>query len=595
MVTNQPNESHALRLWPGLVVVAAQWLLRFGLPAVIPDTAPFAIIAGVLGGLLVAVWWIAFSRAPWPERLAVFAVAIAGLVATPLILHRSIATAMMGMMFPVVSIPFISLAWAGTAWLTRKLPVRPSAMWTAAAILCASGAWALLRTDGIAGYGWPRLAWRWSPDAEQKLLATLSEPPSPPPPAPVKVPEAPRETPPELVSASAPKVPPPPPDWPGFRGPRRDGAVRGLRISSDWKTSPPLELWRRKAGPGWSSFAIGGGLIYTQEQRGDFEIVACYRAATGESVWTHRDKARFWESNAGAGPRSTPALSDGVVYTLGATGILNALQAGTGAVVWTRNAAIETGAKTPGWGFAGSPLVLNGAVIAAVSGHLIAYDAATGNPRWSMVAGGTSYSSPHVLAVGTGAQAVLATGDGLTAVEPASGTVLWKHAWPGFAPLQPAVLPDGLLLATSGDMGGIGIRRLSIAPGAAGWTVVEKWTSSGLKPYFNDFAVHEGHAYGFDGAILSCIGLSDGKRKWKGGRYGHGQMLLLPDQNALLVLSEEGELALVAASGSAFEELARIRVLDGKTWNHPAVLGNTLLIRNSEEMAAYRLPLPARP
>lgn len=563
------------------------------MPALFPDTARYAIIAGVLGGFVVVVWWLAFSRAPWLERLAVFGVVIAGMVATPLILHRSIATAMTGMMFPIVSIPFVSLAWAGTAWLTRHLPVRQGSIWISAAILVASGSWALLRTDGIGGDAWPELAWRWSPDAEQKLLAAAVSEPPPPPPSPAKAAEAtlPEPAPAAVaVPRSAPKVPATLPEWPGFRGPGRDGVARGLRISTDWSGTPPVEVWRRKAGPGWSSFAIGGGLIYTQEQRGDFEIVACYRAATGEPVWTHRDKARFWESNAGAGPRSTPALADGVVYSLGATGILNALQAETGALVWTRNAAAETGAKTPGWGFAGSPLVVDGTVVAALSGHLIAYDAATGSALWSVLAGGTSYSSPHLLTTEGGAQIVLATGSGLTAVEPATGAVLWKHAWPGFAPLQPAVVPEGLLLATSGDMGGIGIRRLAIAPGTAGWAVEEKWTSTGLKPYFNDFAVHQGHAYGFDGAILACIDLKDGTRKWKGGRYGHGQMLLLPDQDALLVLSEEGELALVSATNSAFEELARIRVLEGKTWNHPAVSGNTLLIRNGEEMAAYRLP-----
>lgn len=590
------NQSNALRLWPGLAAVAAQWLARFGLPVVAPDTSLYAIIAGVVGGGFVVLWWFAFSRATWVERFGVLAFAIAGMAGARLILHRSIETAMMGMMFPIVSIPLMSLAWVGSAWAARRMPVPQRPVCISAAILCAFGVWALLRTDGVAGEGFPSLAWRWSPDAEQKLLASAANSP----PAPVmRTPDLPpgaAATPvaaPATVSTTIPPPKrPPPPDWPGFRGPHRDGVVRGLRIASDWKASPPVELWRRKVGPGWSSFASGGGLIYTQEQRGELELVSCYRAATGEPVWTHGDKARFWESNAGAGPRSTPTLSDGRVYALGATGILNAIDAETGAVVWTRNAASETGAKIPGWGFAGSPLATGGMVVAAVSGHLIAYDAATGARRWLVEAGDTSYSSPHLLNLGGGApQILLVHGDGLTSVDPAGGTVLWKHAWSGFAPLQPAIVPGGLLMATSGDTGGIGVRRLAVAPGSAGWTVEEKWTSSGLKPYFNDFAVHAGHAFGFDGSILSCIDLSDGKRKWKGGRFGHGQILILADQEALLVLSEEGELALVAASNSAFEELARVRVLEGKTWNHPAISGNIVLVRNGEEMAAYRLTL----
>lgn len=217
----------------------------------------------------------------------------------------------------------------------------------------------------------------------------------------------------------------------------------------------------------------------------------------------------------------------------------------------------------------------------------------TGSRRWSAAAGQTSYSSPHLHSSGSGDRVLLAHGGGLIAVDAIQGTLLWKHDWPGFSPLQPAIVPGGFLLATSGEMGGIGVRRLAVTPDVAGWTVRETWTSTGLKPYFNDFAVHRDHAYGFDGSILSCIDLADGSRKWKGGRFGHGQLLILADQEAMIVLSEEGELALVALSPSAFQELARVRVLDGKTWNHPAISGSTILVRNGEEMAAYRLPVAA--
>jgi len=135
------------------------------------------------------------------------------------------------------------------------------------------------------------------------------------------------------------------------------------------------------------------------------------------------------------------------------------------------------------------------------------------------------------------------------------------------------------------------MRRIAVTHGPGGWTVAERWTSAALKPCFNDLVVHKGHAFGFDGSILACVDLADGQRKWKGGRYGNGQLVLLPGQDLLLVLSEEGELALVAADTDQFKEIARFPAIEGKTWNHPALAGDTLLVRNGQEMAAFRLSL----
>ena len=319
-------------------------------------------------------------------------------------------------------------------------------------------------------------------------------------------------------------------DWPGLRGPDRNNIIRGWRIETDWSKSPPVALGRRPIGPGWSSFAVRGDLLYTQEQRGEDEIVACYKVSTGAPVWRHRDPARFYESNGGAGPRATPTLSNGRVYTFGATGVVNALDAATGKVVWSRNAASDTQRKVPDWGFSSSPLVIDDVVIVAVEGALVGYETATGKPRWYGPSHGGSYSSPHLFAVGGVTQTLLLNGAGATSVAPATGELLWEYAWPGTTIVQPALTADGDILINNG---GGGTRRLAVAHGPDGWSVQERWTSNGLKPYFNDFVVHKGHAFGFDGSILACIDLTDGKRKWKGGRYGNGQLILLPDQDLL--------------------------------------------------------------
>jgi len=268
---------------------------------------------------------------------------------------------------------------------------------------------------------------------------------------------------------------------------------------------------------------------------------------------------------------------------------VNALNAGNGAVVWSRNAASETGTKTPEWGFSSSPLVIDDLVLVAVSGHLAAYDLATGAPRWSAPARGVSYSSPHLATIDGVAQVLLLSSVGVASFAPTDGKLLWEHAWKGYPIVQPAIMADGDVLISVTESSGT--RRLAATRGAGGWTVQERWTSNGLKPYFNDFVVHKGHAFGFDGSILSCIDLEDGKRKWKGGRYGNGQLVLLADQDVLLVLSELGELALVGATPDQFTELAKFPAMEGKTWNHPVLARDVLLVRNGEEMVAFKLSL----
>jgi outer membrane protein assembly factor BamB len=430
--------------------------------------------------------------------------------------------------------------------------------------------------------------WRWTPTAEQRLLAEVKDDPPARVPTAAVVPTgasttkteeaAPAETTASPVSVRA-------PEWPGFRGPDRSGVVRGVRIDTNWSASPPVVLWRRRIGPGWSSFAVNGDLFYTQEQRGDEEIVAC----SGEPVWRHRDRVRFYESNGGAGPRGTPTVSNDRIYSLGATGLMNALDAQTGAVVWSRNAASDTNAEVPMWGFSSSPLVIDQNVIVATGGTLAGYDAATGKPRWVGKDNGVSYSSPHLVTIGGVRQAVLLSRT-VTGVSPADGKILWQYQSDGGAIVQPAVIGDGdILISSMTFTGGIGTRRVTVKPGTDGWNVTERWSSNRLKPFFNDVVIHKGYAFGFDGNILASIDLSDGTRKWKGGRYGSGQLILLAEQDLLLVLSEEGELALVSATPDTFTEIARAPAIEGKTWNHPVLVGDLLLVRNGEEMAAFRL------
>jgi outer membrane protein assembly factor BamB len=591
-----PAVRKPLRVWPGVAAAVLLLLARFGLPLVEPEQFGYAIMGGMVCALAIVLWWLFFSRAPWADRLGAIALMVVALFAASRIIHVSIATGMMGLMFPIYAIPVLSVFFVAGVAAAARLADGPRRVTIAAAILLGCGVFALLRTNGISLKG-SDFAWRWSKTAEDRLLAQTVAEPLPALPtvaaAPAIIPAAAAPS----VAAALPREPAAPaaaetiPEWPGFRGLHRDGVVSGVRIETDWAKSPPAQLWRQPIGPGWSSFAVSGGRLYTQEQRGNAEVVACYNETTGKPVWTHRDAARFWESNAGAGPRATPTLSHGRVYTFGATGILNALDDRTGAVVWSHNAASDAAKKTPGWGFASSPLVVDDLVVVAAAGKLAAYDHATGKPRWFGPDGGDGYSSPQLFTIGGVPQILLMSQHGATSVTPADGAVLWDYPWQSDTRIvQPALTADGdVLMIAMAAAGGTGMRRISVAHGPGGWTPTERWTSASLKPYFNDFVIHKGHAFGFDGSILACIDLSDGKRNWKGGRYGNGQLILLPDQDLLLVLSEDGELALVGAVPDEFKEIARFPAIEGKTWNHPALAGDTLLVRNGQEMAAYRL------
>jgi outer membrane protein assembly factor BamB len=581
-----------------VAIVAVIWLARLAMPlAGVETTTEFIvrILGGFIGAFAVLVWWLFFSRAPWSERLGFLAVLIAALAATWLVTHPS-----MVVWFLWYSAPLMSLALVGGAVLGRRLASGSRSALIAAAMFLTCAAATPFRIVGVTGNGVAQFTWRWAATAEEQLLARTEDEPSAlvhPADAPAPPAASTREA---VVASPAPIAPVIAAEktalvphentivWPGFRGPDRNGVVAGVRINADWATSPPSALWRRDVGPGWSSFAVRNDVFFTQEQRGAEEVVAAYRIRTGEPVWRHIDRARFDEPMGGPGPRGTPTLHEDRVYTFGPTGILNALDAKTGTPRWSRNIAAELGVAVPMWGFASSPVIVEDVIVVAVSGKLAAYALDGGAPRWAAEDGGESYSSPQVTTIAGVPQVLLMSATGMVGIAASDGKLLWQHPWNSRIPIvpivQPALITPGNLLM--GDSM-LGVRRVAVEHGPNGWTANEQWISNRLKPYFNDFVVHRGHAYGFDGAILACMDLADGARKWKGGRYGQGQLLLLADQDLLLVLSEEGELVLVKATPEQFTEIARVPALSGKTWNHPVLAGNVLLVRNGEQMAAF--------
>ena len=560
------------RLWPGVAVVV--FLLGvIWIPAWMdaPGMVRFMCVyfGPMVGATLIGVWWLFFSRVRWIDRGLVLAAFAAG---------AALAYSLSLLAFPlliVYALPMVLTVWVLVMLSTLFLPWSVVRAVLPAVLLLTWAAYLCFRFEGLYADLHGTLVWRWTLTAEQRFLAAKGE---------------------VGTTKGAAVLTLHPGDWAGFRGPERDGRLTGVRIATDWNQNPPKEVWRHRVGPGWSSFAVVGDNVYTQEQRGNVESVVCYDAASGKEIWAHDDATRFKEQMGGDGPRATPTFHDGKVYALGANGRLNCLNAATGDVVWSRDIAADSGATLPTWGFASSPLVVGDVVtvIAAGSGDksVLAYDAASGkSPVWSAAAGKMSYSSPHPAKLGGVEQVLCMTEAGLTAFD-AKGDVLWKYDSPQamHRVLQPTVLDDSDVLVSSFT----GTRRIHVRHDKDAWATEEGWNSPSLKPNFNDQVVYDGYVYGFDADQFVCVSLEDGRMKWRTKAYGGGQVLLLADQGLLVVQAESGAVVLVKASPDKREELGRITALEdntpeAKTWNHPVVAHGKLFVRNAAWAACYQL------
>jgi outer membrane protein assembly factor BamB len=320
--------------------------------------------------------------------------------------------------------------------------------------------------------------------------------------------------------------------------------------------------------------------------------VVCYDLETGRPRWVHADPARYDSNLAGVGPRATPTLDGKRLYAVGATGILNCLDLATGRRIWSTNFVEANQATLNSWGVSGSPLVLERLVVVSAGGRdgrsLVAYDKATGTFAWGGGKDRAGYSSPGLVTLQGTPQILIFNAGTVAAHDPATGAVLWDYPWPKSHPhvAMPVVLPGDQLLISSGY--GTGCERVQVATNAEGkFSAARIWKSNRMKAKFTNLVYKDGHVYGLDDGILACIDVAHGERQWKDGRYGHGQVILVGD--LLLVMGENGELALVEPVPDAHRELTRFQALEGKVWNAPALAGDRLLVRNDQEAACYRL------
>ena len=571
------SQNKPLRMWPALALTAIIILCRYVPPFIEGANSQYwmvPIFFPMLASVLMLIWWVAGSRATGREKLIGFFGFIVAMMVIVLLSHGS----MRGLITSYLTLPLGMVGFGlGAFFNSRKQPqqrVTGTLVWSVVAMSITL----LLRNEGITGDYAFDLKSRWSSGQDAVTWVAAKAPAS-------NVPN----TGPAVDAAIATA------EWPGFRGADRMGHAKAPKLATDWKANPPKLLWKKTVGAGWSSFAVAGSFAFTQEQRGPNEATVCYEVATGSELWAHQREARFDEPMGGPGPRATPTLADGAVFVASPTGVLQRLKATTGEVVWEQDFKKLANREPPMWGYASSPLVTNSLVIMFAGGAagkgLMAFDAATGQLRWAVDCGPESYSSPQLSKVLGEDTLLMLTNDGLLLLDPATGKVRLNYEWKfqGYRALQPTIIgEDVVLLPTPMSEG---TRAIRVSKKGDQLAAEELWTTKHMKPDFTELIAHKGYLYGIDGSMFSCVDIKTGTRTWKDGRYGKGEAVLLDSSDQILIAAEDGRVVLLQLDPTAHKEITSFQALKGKTWNHPVIVGNRLLVRNGSEAACYELPV----
>jgi len=439
----------------------------------------------------------------------------------------------------------------------------------------------IMRTSGTVV---PEFAWRWSRNPDQLLPKAVAEEGL------------------DLVDM----VTTTEDDFPQFLGPNRSAGIVGVELSRDWTAHPPRQVWRQPIGAGWSAFACVNQFAVTMEQRGKQELVTCLEVGTGKLRWSHAVEARHATIPGFVGPRATPTINGGMVFALGATGIFRCLDGQDGTRVWQRNLLADQGldeisdAAGVSWGRSGSPLVIHEKVIVPVGGAelgpwvaLAAFHRETGEMIWEGGDYQAAYASPMLYEFNGVPQILSVNENYLSSHDVETGEVLWDHDWPGVSSMdanvsQPIALSGNRVLLTKGY--GVGAELIQLVQEDDLWTVETLAANNRvMKTKFTNLVLKDGYAYGLDDGFLSCMKVASLQRQWKRGRYGQGQILMVGD--VILILAEDGRLAMVEANPEQYVPLGEIQALEGQTWNNLCLTGRMLLVRNAEEAACYELPV----
>lgn len=388
-------------------------------------------------------------------------------------------------------------------------------------------------------------------------------------------------------------------DWPRWRGPRGDGSWNAPRLPEKWPDSGLKTVWKQPVGGGYAGVTVADGRVYTLDLEAPIqpkakgtddgkpdgiERVLCFDAANGKPLWSHKYAVGYGNLGGYAnGPRTSPTIHDGKVYTLGAVGHLFCFDAKTGKIVWQRDTVAELKAQVPEWGFAGSPVVEGDLLISHLGaengGCVIAFDRHTGKERWRALDDPAGYCTPAVFDTPAGRVLVLWTPKNVHAFDPATGKQLWSVPYKvtyGVSIASP-IYRDGIVFVTGYWEGSKAIR---LGPKPTDheliWTDEKKLRGLMAQPLYLD-----GHGYTIDKDFgLTCFELKTGKKLWDDentltpkARNPHASVVWLNDGDRALALNSVGELVLLRLNPKGYDEQSRVKVLGGQVWGHPAFAG----------------------
>ena len=383
-------------------------------------------------------------------------------------------------------------------------------------------------------------------------------------------------------------------DWPQWRGPQRDGISRETGLLDVWPQGGPSQIWKTQGlGQGYAALAIAQGKLFTQGQRGDRQFVLALDASTGKKLWETPSGPAFPQDK-GDGPRGTPTVDGDRVFALGGEGTLVALNAKTGAVLWSMNVVQKYGGRVPYWGISESPLVDGSNLIVTPGGPgaaIVALDKKTGNLVWKSQSDPAGYSSAITAEVGGIRQIIVFTGDGVVGLRANNGVLLWKYDKVSnrTANIATPIFHDGFVFVSSAYGTGCALLKLT----AEGGTVKasEVYFSKEMQNHYSTSVLVDGNAYGFSNKIssstLTALNVQTGQVEWRDRSVGKGSLTYADGK--LHLLGEGGVVGLAEASPTGYKEKSRFNIPRGElpTWTPPVISGGRLYLREQDNLYCY--------